>query len=216
MDLTYQQQQPSSRRLTGFLAVVLLHVFIVWALVSGLARDVVEVIKKPLETKIIAEIKPPPPPPPPPPPKEIQRPPPAPKAPPPPPFVPPPDITPPAAPPPPITAVTPAPPPVQEYKIEPPPPAAPPAPPVQPAVQDIGVVCPTQVKPELPRKALQDGVSGVVRAQVKISGGAVREVSILSGPRVYHASVKAAMQQYKCEAGPGEVIATQEFAFKIE
>jgi protein TonB len=65
--------------------VVLLHVLLVWALVTGLARKVVDVIKKPIETKVVEEKKAPPPPeaPPPPPPKlEV----------PPPPFVPPPEI----------------------------------------------------------------------------------------------------------------------------
>ena len=90
------------------------------------------------------------------------------------------------------------------------------APPGPAAKSDIGVVCPTQVKPELPRKALQEGTSGVVRAQARISGGVVKEVTILSGPRVFHAAVRSAMQQYKCQSGAEEVIAVQEFEFKIE
>jgi protein TonB len=79
----------------------------------------------------------------------------------------------------------------------------------------IGVICPSQVKPEMPRKALQEGVSGVVRAQAHIHNGQVTEVTILSGPRIFHAPVKAAMMQYKCQA-TGDVIATQEFEFKVE
>ena len=38
----------------------------------------------------------------------------------------------------------------------------------------------------MPRKALQDGSEGVVKAQVVIKDGAVRDVTILSGPRVFH------------------------------
>ena len=83
------------------------------------------------------------------------------------------------------------------------------------AKADIGVACPTQVKPEMPRKALQDGTSGVVRAEVLVSNGVVREVIILGGPRVYHQAVRTAMLQYKCVAS-GEVRATQEFEFRIE
>ena len=71
-------------------------------------------------------------------------------------------------------------------------------------------------EPEMPRKALQEGISGVVRAQARISGGAVQEVTILSGPRVYHAAVRAAMLKYQCNATSGEVLATQEFEFKVE
>ncbi|HYD80994.1 MAG TPA: energy transducer TonB, partial [Paucimonas sp.] len=67
-------ESQSGRRLTGFGVVVLLHVLVVYALLTGLARKVVEVIKQPIETKIIEEVKPPPPPdlpPPPPPPKMV-------------------------------------------------------------------------------------------------------------------------------------------------
>ena len=49
----------------GFGIVVVLHLILGWALMNGLAQRLVEVIKSPLETKIIEEVKPPPPPPPP-------------------------------------------------------------------------------------------------------------------------------------------------------
>lgn len=68
----------------------------------------------------------------------------------------------------------------------------------------------------MPRKALQDGTAGVVRAQALIRDGIVKEVTILSGPRVFHAAVRTAMLQYKCTAESGDVTATQEFGFKIE
>jgi protein TonB len=68
----------------------------------------------------------------------------------------------------------------------------------------------------MPRKALQDGTEGVVKAQIHIKAGQIVDVTILSGPRVFHAAVKAAMMQYKCVSGDGEVIATQEFNFKVE
>ena len=84
---SYRETQSSpSKHLPSIMMVGLLHVLVGYALVTGLARKVVEVIKAPIETKIIEEVKPPPPPPPenlPPPPKF---------APPPPSFVPPPEI----------------------------------------------------------------------------------------------------------------------------
>jgi protein TonB len=86
-----RQQKDPTRQAVGFLLVVLMHVGIVYALIHGLGRQAVEVLRSPLETKIIEEVKPPDVPPPPPPPK---------LAPPPPPFIPPPDFavsTPPAA-----------------------------------------------------------------------------------------------------------------------
>jgi protein TonB len=210
-DYSNYEKAANQRRLIGFTAVVLLHLFLGYALVTGLARDALNIVKKPLEAKIIDEIKPPPPPPPPPP-KEIKQPDMPKVQAPPPPFVPPPEIAPPATNAQSITATSNEAPPA-EYKIAaPPPPAAAPG----PARTDIGVACPTQTKPELPRKALQDGVGGIVRAEALIVDGVVKEVTILSGPRVFHAAVRAAMLQYKCASGTGEVRATQEFVFKIE
>jgi protein TonB len=102
-----QQQRKPGRHLAGIVIVAALHVVLGWALVNGLAQRLVEVIKSPLETKIIEEVKPPPPPPPenlPPPPKF---------APPPPSFVPPPEVNvnPPPTPAPTITTTQVAPPP---------------------------------------------------------------------------------------------------------
>ena len=87
MDFARQQRDPT-RHLIGIGFVILIHLLVVYALVTGLARRAVEVIKKPLTATIVEEIKAPPPPPPPP--KKIE----IPKVPPPPqqPYVPPPDI----------------------------------------------------------------------------------------------------------------------------
>ncbi len=68
----------------------------------------------------------------------------------------------------------------------------------------------------MPRRALQEGLGGVVRAQAVIRNGAVVEVTVLSGPRIFHAAVRAAMLQYRCVSGADEVIAVQEFAFRVE
>jgi protein TonB len=123
-----QQQKTPGRHVVGFGLVILLHLLLGWALVSGLAQRMVEVIRAPIETKIIEEVKPPEPPPPenlPPPPKF---------APPPPSFVPPPEINvaPPPTPAPTITTTQVAPPPAPVTIAPPPPPAAAPAPPPPP------------------------------------------------------------------------------------
>lgn len=211
----YQGTDPT-RRLVGWVVVIAIHVLVLWLVVSGTARRGLQLIKKPLEAAVIQEvIIPPPPPPPPPPPKKIEKPEPQPKsvAPPPPAYVPPPEVQPPVS----STAVA-VPsvqtPPVTPPVIAPPPPPAPPK--AATGRAEIGVACPEQVKPEMPRKALQEGIEGVVKAQALIRDGTVREVSILSGPRVYHSAVRNAMLQYKCVSGPGDVIATQEFVFKID
>ena len=86
-----------------------------------------------------------------------------------------------------------------------------------PVRADISVACPQQVAPEMPAKALQEGLSGVVRAVVRIKGGRVLDVQIQSGPRIFHGAVRAAMLRYQCvSSGDDEVVATQEFAFKVE
>jgi protein TonB len=84
MDYAQQQRNPL-RHLVSFTFVILLHALVIYALVNGLARKMVEVVKKPFETKIVEEHRPPPPPeaPPPPPPKVAV---------PPPPFIPPPEV----------------------------------------------------------------------------------------------------------------------------
>jgi protein TonB len=97
------------------------------------------------------------------------------------------------------------------------PPPAPVAPPQPPAVRtDIAVACPTRVKPEVPSRAIKEGVEGTVRAQVVIRDGAVVKVDIFSGPPIYRAAVRDAMLRYQCLSGPGDVLATQEFNFKFE
>ncbi len=214
MNYRYQPKDPS-RRIKGLVIVIALHAFLGYALVSGMARKGLNFIKKPLEAVVIQEVIIPPPPPPPPPPKKVETPKELPKVEaPPPPYVPPPDVTPQVSTTAPAivsTAVVPKAPAV----IAPPPPPAAPAKPA-PNRNDIGVACPTQVPPEMPRKAMQEGIEGVVKAQIRIKGGVIQDVTIVSGPRVFHAAVKAAMMQYKCVSDGAEVVATQEFNFKLE
>ncbi|TMH81479.1 MAG: energy transducer TonB [Betaproteobacteria bacterium] len=142
--MSYAVQRDSSRRLTGLVAVVAFHVVLVYALVHGLARKIVEVVRAPLETKIIEEIKPPPPdkPPPPPPPKLAM---------PPPPYIPPPEVQVqvPTVSAPTITAVTTVKPP-EEYRT--------------PAVIDAK----TCEKPPYPAAALRGNETGTVRLRFLI------------------------------------------------
>ena len=211
MNYRYQPKDPS-RRVKGLVLVIALHAFLGYALVSGMARKGLNFIKKPLEAVVIQEVIIPPPPPPPPKkvetPKEVVR-----SEAPPPPYVPPPDVATPTVSSGISIAATTNVPTAPVAIAPPPPPAAKPG----PNRSDIGVACPTQVPPEMPRKAIQDGTEGVVKAQIRIKGGVIQDVTIVSGPRVFHSAVKTAMMQYKCisDAG-GEVVATQEFNFKLE
>lgn len=204
------------RKYRGIAIVIALHLLLVWVVFSGTAKKGLELIKKPLEAVVIQEVIIPPPPPPLPPPVKRIKPPEAkaPKleAPPPPPFVPPPEVALQQITAPTITAV--ATPPTAPPAIAPPPMELPVR--IKPSRSDIGVACPTQVPPEMPRKAVQEGITGVVIAQALIRNGSVREVTILSGPRIFHATVKTAMKQYKCNIESGDVLTTQEFNFKFE
>ena len=155
--MSYAEPRDSATRTTGFVLVILFHVVLIYALVHGLARKIVEVVKAPLETKIIEEIKPPPPEKPPPPPPKLATPPP--------PYIPPPEVniqTPVTAPT--ITAVTTVKPPAPV-----PPPAAPapaPAPaPVKPHVPvRLAAVVDAKAceKPPYPAASLRGNETGIV------------------------------------------------------
>ncbi|MEF7612380.1 energy transducer TonB [Aquincola sp. MAHUQ-54] len=228
MDFAEQQRRPT-RHLVGIGIVVVMHVLLGWALVSGLARKVVEVIKAPIETKIIEEAKAPPPPPEnlPPPPK---------LAPPPPSFVPPPEITvaPPPTPAPAITVTPVVPPPAPPVAIAPPPaPAAPPAPPV-PVARPTGTPARIDVstceKPDYPRAALRAEATGTTRIRFTIDAGgkvAKSEIDRASGPTREHRQLDAAAVEAlsKCAFRPGTdpegrpvggAIATVEYVWKVE
>ena len=100
MGMSYPQRAPwSLGRFGGLAAVLVLHIGIIYALATGLGQCVVDIVRSPLDARVIVEAKPLPPEPEPA--KPLPK-----KAPPPKPYVPPPEIR--AASPPPaaITAVT--------------------------------------------------------------------------------------------------------------
>jgi periplasmic protein TonB len=147
------QRQASSARLVGAGLVVLLHVGIIYALVTGLAHRVVDVVHAPIETKIIDEVREERPPPPPPPP-EFTPPPPA--------FVPPPEIHIEPPPPPKSTAIT---------VVTPEKPLAPPPPPV-PVAEGVRIMPKIDAKrsqePEYPPTSRRLGEQGSLVLQVLV------------------------------------------------
>ena len=205
MDFAQQQRNPG-RHLLGFGIVVALHVLLGWALVTGLAQRMIEVIKAPIETKIVEDVKPPPPP-------DDNLPPPPKLAPPPPSFVPPPEVNvnPPANVGPTITTTQVAPPPAPVRVAPPAPVAAPPAP-VAPRVPvrtepkiDFQNVC---ERPEYNAAARRAEASGsttilytmdttgqIAEATVEKSSGSSREHKILD--RLALEAVRA------CKGTPG-------------
>jgi len=157
-----QQQRSPTKHMIGFGVVIALHIVVGWALVNGLARKVIEVVKAPIETKLIEEVKPPPPPPEnlPPPPKNL---------PPPPSFVPPPEVvvTPPPVPQQTITTTTIAPP-AAPVVIAPAAPEAPPAPPVRPAARAAIIDVGSCEKPPYPAAAIKADATGLTRIRFTI------------------------------------------------
>jgi len=203
-----EQQRNPTKHVVGLGVVIVMHIILGWALLNGLARKVVEVVKGPIETKIIEEVKPPPPPPP-------ENLPPPPKLPPPPPaFMPPPEVkieTPPQAPT--ITIQTTPPPPSPPVTIAPPPapePApAPPAAPVRVAPQvNFNADC---TKPGYPPAAARAEVTGVVRIKVTVGvdGRATStEIAKSSGPSREHKLLDRAAEaaiRDTCKFKPGTV-----------
>jgi protein TonB len=212
MDFAQSQRNPS-RHLVGLGSVVLLHVLIAWALVSGLARKVVEVVKGPIEVKVIEEVAKPPPPPPevlPPPPKVTA---------PPPPFMPPPEIqiaNPQQAPT--ITAVT---------SDTPPAPSAPVIQkpvegPAHSAIRSAAVVCPNYAEimrsqVQYPREARLENIEGEVVIEFTVSAnGQIRDPAIRSSTnRIFNRPSLAAAQKLQCQGQGQDIRVSMPVSFKM-
>lgn len=216
MDYAQQQRNPT-KHLVGIVVVILLHVALIYGLVSGLARKVVEVVKKPLETQIIEEIKPPPPPPP-----EVQLPPPPKFVAPPPPYIPPPEVQ-VNVPPPPnvITATTTTPPPeappiAVRAPVEAPAPVAPPA-------TTARTACPNYAKKmgesAYPRDAIREGINhgdAVVRFTVGPTG-TIKDITIVSqSNRAFGRAAEAVVRGFQCLGQGRDVIFEVPFGFKLD
>ena len=206
MDYAQQQRQPG-KHVTGITVVLVLHVIVVYALVTGLARKAMDVIKQPMTTKVIEEVKKPPPPdtPPPPPPKLVQI---IPT------FVPPPEVQ--------ISS------PVQQVVISNPTPVAPPvyAPPkpvvaAPPAPPSVGTACPNsqQIRTEIkyPAAARKDGIQGEVLVEFTVAtNGEIKDVDVKSSSnRVFNSVSVNAVRQFKCNAQARDVRVQVPFSFKL-
>jgi protein TonB len=194
VDYAEAQRNPGKHSV-GLIVVIVLHVLLGWLLVSGLAKRVVEVALKPVETKLIEEIKPPPPPPPenlPPPPKNM---------PPPPSFVPPPEVNvnPPPSPAPTITT-TPVMPPPQAPVVMAPRVAA------RPAIANASACAPT--RDDYPAAAIRAEATGITKVRFNIdeSGRMVKVDLVRSAgsSREHRALDKVAIQKLsECSFKPG-------------
>jgi protein TonB len=208
MDFAQQQRDPR-RHLFGFGTVLLLHLVLGYALVNGLARKVVEVLKAPLDVTIIEEKISQPPPPPktlPPPPKSV-LPPPA--------YVPPPEVQ-VAAPAQPVLAAT------TQTPQPPAPPAAPPAPPAAPAIVAVGVVCPNHAEVRsrvaYPPQAQRLGLSGEVLVELTVGPkGELADVTVArSSNSLFNSTAINAVNQLHCVGQGRNVRVRVPFVFKLD
>ncbi len=197
-----QQQRDPRKHLIGISTVVLLHAVVIYALANGLARKVVDVLKKPLEMNLIAEVQKLPPPPLAP--KIVLQPKitPPPQA-----FVPQVEVQ--------IQNPTPAPVIAATTPLAPPAPPAPaPAAPViaVPKTVSVGVVCPGYqtllAKGLIPAQVR--GLNGRVTVEFTISAaGAVGGITVLkSSSPALNAIATAAVSQLHCE-GQGQSVRAQ-------
>lgn len=182
--------------------VIALHVLAVWALVVATDRDTIAKLITPTYVMLMNEDKPTPPPPPPVPKPKVK-----------PETVPKPEIDVPR-----VSAnaieVAQSNQPPAPVVVEAPAPALP-----QPklaAKVEASMICPTQVIPVIPRQALINNIQGLVRVEAVVTGGAVKEVRFLSGPRIFQDAVRSAMLQYKCSVQQDTVLAIQEFNFHFD
>lgn len=169
-----QKKEMGSNRTASIIIVALIHVVLGYALVSGLAYNVVKKAAEDLKTFNVEEEPPPPPEEPPPPPEQVPV-----------------ETPPPVVAPPPIVRTNVAPPPVVATPVAPPPvvtptaPVAPPAPPAPPPPRiepaspkgDVRGLFSTD---DYPSRALRNEEQGTVRARLTIgTNGKVTGCSII-------------------------------------
>lgn len=202
MDFSQVERSPT-KNFVGIAAVIILHMLIIYALATGLARQVVEIIQQPIETRIISEAKVPPlvkpvPPQPPEPRASTPRVP----------VVPRPEVTVPVPIEPRVTATTEPvkaaqPDPAPAVKAEP----APSAPAPAPQVRVAAVVDPNACdKPEYPRSSLRAEEAGTVTLDflIGVDGRVIdSKVSKSSGFKELDRAARAALSL--CKFRPGAV-----------
>ena len=227
------------RHLTGILFVAVLHVALVYALVSGLAKRIVDVVRLPIETRVIEEVKTEPPPPP-----EIVLPALPEFEPPPPPFIPPPEVRIAQPPPrPPIAVVTRTPPPAPVVIAPAPPPAPTPAPAPPRRRRPRAVVAPPKPAPApapappvtagvacsnfrtamgdaaYPRQARRQGLArGDALIQFTLtSDGRVTDIKTLRASHpIFARSSMQVVAQFKCRGQGRDVVVIVPFGYTLE
>jgi protein TonB len=177
--MPYAVKQNNTGKLIGLAVTVVVHVAVIYAIMTGLAMRAVEIIKGPIETEILDEQQPEEDRPPPPPPPKFEAPPP--------PFIPPPEIAITAPTPTAITQVT------REKPVE-----APPPPPRTPPKADPRR---PNGKPDYPPTSQRLGEEGAVILDLFVGDdGRVKEAKVATSSgfeRLDEAAVKEALRSYR-------------------
>ncbi len=207
--MNYAEYPEPRKNLVGLTAVVGLHLVIAYALATGLAHKVVDVLKAPLTVSVIEEIKPLPPPPPPPPPKQVRV---QPRTPPPPAYVPPAEVVVEAPPQAPVITTT-------SEPVPEPPPAAP-AVPVPAPIVNAAVACPNSDKVRsgvpYPPQAERMGLSGNVLVEFTVGAdGTVRNVTaVRSSNPLFTTTATRAVSEFRCNGQGHDVRVRVPFDFR--
>jgi periplasmic protein TonB len=214
-------QRSPAPRLIGLAAVVLLHVGLIYALINGLGKNIIDAVQPPIETRILPDSGPPPA-------DVAPLPPPPPLAPPPPPVIALPQIViqqPPPPPPPPVQQSTPALPavPPKPPMARPQPPAARPHP-IASAVSDSAVSASPVSKgqPHYPPRMLEDGREGRVDVICDIDPqGVPRNCSVtnqVGGPEFVASALDwlRTTARYKPQIRNGVPVATPRHAYSVK
>lgn len=197
------QRQPSLGRFIGLGLVILLHIALVYALVSGLAYRAIEVVRAPIETKIIDVM----------PEQKVELPPPPPNfLPPPPPFVPPPEVR--------IATPAPAPRSTAITEVTPVMPAAPAPPPHQAVTVQPHVNPSASREPEYPPVSRRLGEQGTVILEVLVdpAGRAIEAKLVQSSgfARLDQAALDGVKESYRFVPGTVDGVAQpMRYTFKF-
>jgi protein TonB len=213
-DYASRQRKPT-KHLVGLGLVVLLHLLLLWAINSGLARSFVKKLKGPVEAVLLEEQKPDiPPPPPPPPPKNLPPPPPS--------YVPPVEVpvsAPPAANA--IAAVSNTPQPVAPPSPAPVVVSAPPAAPVRTGAVVNSANCEKPEYPSASRRLEEEGTVSL-RFLVGVDGKVIQaEVEKSSGFRRLDEAARAGLAkcQFKpatLDGKPEQAWASMKYTWRLE
>jgi periplasmic protein TonB len=215
MNFSKQQADPR-RHLAGLSFVVLLHVLVVYALLTGLAKKVVDIVKAPIEAVVIEEVRKPPPPP-----DTVVPPPPRLDAPPPP-FIPPPEvqIQTPQVVQPAITATQTPPPPTQDFR-----PTAPVADAGPPSAAPVSasVVCSNYATVmgdiAFPRDALRQGLEkGQALIQFVVGpNGAIKDARVVSSSHpIFARNSLKIVGEYRCQGQGRDVLVQVPFGYQVQ